>query len=322
MNDYFSETILPRQKITNPSCPCCHSPLTLKDKIMQCCSLTAEAVLVVEPPPVEIVRVIHPDLASTPMKIDPNSIEPSLISIKEPRAASRKAWIAYLPLDGIINAEVFRCFAEHQIPLPRCPRCLQPLEFREDASSTEKPFCSENSCKVCFCPSHFPAGTVGIWKRFVRAFPLEADQFRLAPKAFNASFVEPNELRSISKAEYWQHAAMYAATSVISEIEIDALEEIQTPPDAVEEAQDSPQPQRDDTCEKFIHTVICEDPMSFITRRNLYSAYEKWCTNTYSYCETRNALFEKVRQIENVKEDRKRVDSDQLERGFLGIRLL
>lgn len=328
LNDYFSESILPRQKITEPRCPSCDKPINFDDnKMMQCCGLTAEAVLIIEPPPVEIIRSFRPNSASTPMIIDPYSIKPAMIPEREPRAESRKAWIGYLPIDGAIRNDVFRCFVDHQIRLPRCPRCRQPLEFRKDVNDTEKPFCSEEWCQVFLSPSHFAEGTVDKWKRYVRPFPLEADQFRLMPKAFNANFVEPHELRSISETVFLQHVAMFAATSVISEIEIDAIETQMPPIDNKnrDETQKRRKPQRDDSydsCDAFIQNIITEDPSSFITRKAVYRAYEKWCEKTYSYCETRNVLFAKLRQIENVTEPRKRVDGEKPQRVFSGIRLL
>lgn len=340
------ETVLRRLKITNPCCPYCQRPVTIYEKRLQCCGLTAEAVLIIQPPPVESVRGIDKDLSNSHLIIDPNAIQPAFAVDKEARIQSRKSWIGYLPQTGNIRYEVFRCFVEHQIPLPMCPRCRQPLEFRKDVSETEKPFCSEKTCQAFFSPAHFPQGTVGQWRSiYEKPFPLETDEFRLNPKSFESTHVENNELRSLGLDEYWQHAAMFAATSVsetadsdpdtiktLPSPDSDRLQDDRLTPKSETEVQEtspphldadaSPQPEKIDSCAEFIQTLICKDPTAFITRKEIYTRYKNWCQKNYKDCEKRNVLYRQIRQIKNVKPDRKRPDGKKLERGFTGIRIL
>ena len=328
LNDYFFQTIISHVKIANPHCPHCQKEVSIHEKMLQCCGVTVEPVLVVEPPPLEYVRVIQPPSASTRMVIDPYSVEPVMIPERQSKQQTRKSWIGYLPKAGHIRLDVFRSFVEQKMPLPPCPRCRQPLEFRKDSSKTEKPFCPEKTCQVFFCPCHYPQGRIGAWRSiYSQPFPLEKDEFRLEPKKHDSPHVETRELRSIGLVRYWQHVAMFAAASVEAEsddskaVETDLIFEQRTDLliDDLLESQTTPEPSH--SCAMFISQCVHVDANAFTTRKALYNAYQQWCENNKYMPESREVLYNYLRLIENISEPRRRLYGKNLVRGFLGIRL-
>ena len=344
LNEHFYSNIIDRVTIGHPYCPHCKKEVAIHEKMLQCCGVTAETVLIVEPPVVDKPKGFQPPEVEPLMVIDPHAVEPSLIAKREPKKPLRTGWIGYLPKIGHITQDVFRSFAEYQMQLPVCPRCRQPFEFRKDQSDTEKPYCPEATCQVLFCPCHFPQGSIGKWSLYDQPSPLEKDEFRLEPKKYDSPYGNPQELRSIGLVSYWQEVAMYAAASVKSAAEgwenniIGSTSANDTPPSPTvkinETAVDNRQPPADvsptsqttqhpdDSCCQFIQSVIYEDEDAFITRDALYTAYQRWCENTQNICLTRRELFQRLREMKNVSEPRRRIDGSDPIRGFLGIRLL
>ena len=328
LDERFYQAISGRVRIGNPFCPHCKKEGAIHEKTLQCCGVTAEPVLVVEPPPVEYVQIIHSPSASTRMVIDPYAVEPTLIPERQSKEQTRKSWIGYLPKAGDITLDVFRCIVDQKIPLPLCPRCRQPFEFRKDASDTEKPFCREKTCQVFFCPSYFSQGSIGKWRNiYEQPFPLEKDEFRLTVKKHDSPHVEPHELRSIGLVSYWQHVAMFAAASVDAEpnnskaVETDTIVEQHRNLPIDDRLESQPTPEPSNSCAMFISQCLRIDANAFTTRKALYNAYQVWCENNKHIPEYQVELYKHVRLIENVSEPRRRLDGKKLVRGFLGIRL-
>ena len=344
LNEYYYNNIIDRVTIGHPYCPHCKKEVAIHEKTLQCCGVTAETVLIVGAPSVDEPKVFQPPEVEPLMLIDPHAVEPALIAKREPKKPLRTGWIGYLPKIGHITQDVFRSFVEYQMPLPPCPRCRQPFEFRTDQSNTEKPYCPEATCQVLFCPCLFPQGSIGKWSLYDQPFALEKDEFRLEPKKHDSPHVNPHELRSIGVVSYWQEVAMFAAASVKSvaedcennriggtsandpprspsvKINETAIDNRQTSADVSPKSQTTPYP--NDSCSQFIESVICEDVDAFITRDVLYTAYQRWCENTQNTCLRRKELFQGLREMKNVSEPRRRLDGDKPVRGFLGIRLL
>ena len=332
LNEPYFNSISGRLHIAHPHCPHCKKAISIYEKILQCCGVTAETLLIVEPPEATPLMGVESQELERRSILDRHAIEPTLIAQRIPRFPSRKGWIGYLPKAGDITLDVFLSFVKHQTLLPVCPRCRNPLEFHKDRSETEKPFCIEETCQVFFCPCHYSQGSTDAWKHsYEQTRPLAQDEFLFKVKKEDSPHVEAEELRSIGLVSYLQELVMFAATSVNSVTEETSASPTvninQTPVDKRQPpANVSPKPetspQLNDSCSQFITEVICEDDAAFITRDALYTAYQRWCENTQNLCLTRKDLFQRLRSMKNISEPRRRINKADPVRVFLGIRLL
>ncbi len=304
LTDDFYDDIKRRVRIAPATCPCCGIPAELDEKkVFSCCGVTAEAVLVIDPPPVEPIMVKYPNQIRSFYAMEP---------VMMPDPELRKAYIGYLPLENnaVIALETFHAIIDYQIPLPPCPRCQKTLSFRKDQDETEKPFCE--GCVAFFPPSHHQKGSLGTLRHFceIRKDPIVEDEFEFNTKAYNAEYVEPKELRSVGRAAYWQAVAMFAADFVKS-----VLETSEVVPDAIIDTTENTT--TEDPLTYFIRTRLVKNTKGFAPRDALYSAYEKSCEDPET-CVTRNAFFKQIRTQLGVKDGRKSVEG-KIVRGFDGI---
>ena len=121
--------------------------------------------------------------------------EPVLVIESESQASIR-----FLLKAGDIGQDVFNAFVAHSIRLSACPKCGNVLGFTKDASDTEKPYC----CDVFFPPVYVQDEDRG--KKL----------FRFHPKPLDATFVDADELRSLSLASYKQQVADFETRFVVS----------------------------------------------------------------------------------------------------------